>query len=349
MIPVHTNKSSAPGRTKRMVQLPPPAGKCGHKIKLSLTMNLIKSLLFLFLLLISLSTNAQNLIADPGFEIHNDTCSNNWPGLTYWYNPNTATPDLTCTPEGHCNQILTPEFIESTQYPLPYDGDCMIGLYCCDSELSSFQTREYIATKFVEPLIAGEEYQLSFYISRAIRWNLAIDKVGAYFSVDSILVDSQTIMDVEPQVETSGEVLTPDLEWQLITLTYTATGGEQHMVLGNFRDLNEMTVVNTGTSWKNWDNAYYFVDEVSLQPSLSVGIQDESGILLKGKPKGNQLYLTSNVSSEYQIFDVLGRPMLQGQMPPGKRFESLERLAAGVYILTMQSENHIYTRKFWKE
>jgi len=312
-------------------------------------MNLFKSLLFLFLLLMSLSTSAQNLIADPGFEIHNDTCSNNWPGLTYWYNPNTATPDLMCLPEGHCNQNLNPEFIEMFQYPLPFDGNCMMGMYWCESEISSFQTREYIATQLISPLEAGTEYVLSFFVSRAIRWNLAIDKVGAYFSNDSILVDYFTIMQVEPQVETSGEVLTPDLEWQLITLTYTAEGGEQHMVLGNFRDLNEMTVVNTGTSWKNWDNAYYFVDEVTLQPQVSTSVEDHFVVLLEGRVYSNELYLSSNVHANFRVFDVLGRPVMHGQMPPGNRIESLENLTAGMYVLTMQSGAEVYTRKFWKE
>jgi hypothetical protein len=312
-------------------------------------MNLIKLLLFLFLLLMSLSANAQNLIADPGFEIHNDTCSNNWPGLTYWYNPNTATPDLMCLPEGQCNQNLTPEFIEMFQYPLPYNGSCMMGMFWCESEISSFQTRDYIATQLISPLEADTEYVLSFFVSRAIRWNLAIDKVGAYFSNDSILVDYYTIMQVEPQIETSGEVLTPDIEWQLITLTYTATGGEQHMVLGNFRDLNEMTVVNTGTSWKNWDNSYYFVDEVTLEPAVSVGFEDDSHVILEATPMGNQLYLTSNVPTKYQVYDILGNQIIQGQMLPGSHFVPVEDLSPGVFIVTMQSNEQIRTMKFWKE
>lgn len=296
----------------------------------------------------SLSTNAQNLIADPGFEIHNDTCSNNWPGLTYWFNPNTATPDLRCTPEGHCSQVLTPEYLENTQMPYPYDGHCMMGFYWCYQE-QSFQTRDYIATKLTEPLIAGVTYQLSFYLSRAIQMNLAIDKVGAYFSSDSVLVDHPSIIDVEPQVETSGEVLTPDLEWQLITLSYTAEGGEQFMLLGNFRDYNEMTVVNTGTSWKNWDNAYYFVDEVTLQPAVSVGFEDDLYVILEATPMGNQLYLSSNVPTKYQVYDIPGNQIIQGQMPPGSRFVPVEDLSPGVYIVTMQSNEQIRTKKFWKE
>jgi len=299
-------------------------------------------------MLMNFSTSAQNLIADPGFEIHDPECDSGL-NLVHWYNPSLGTPDLRCTPEGHCSQLLTSEFLESSQFPFPYEGNCMMGMYWCEIEIVNIQTREYIATKLIEPLVAGIDYELSFYLSRRIQMNLAIDRVGAYFSIDSVLVNHFTIMDVEPQVETSGEVLAPDLEWQLITLTYTAEGGEQHMVLGNFRDYHEMTVVNTGTSWKNWDNAYYFVDEVTLQPSFSVSVQYESEILQEGRLMGNQMYLMSNIPSEYRVFDVLGRPMLKGQMPPGKRFESLERLAAGVYILTMKSENQLFTMKFWKE
>jgi hypothetical protein len=300
-------------------------------------------------MLMNFSTSAQNLIADPGFEIHDPECDS-WLKLVHWYNPNTATPDLTCLPAGQCNQILTPEFIESFQYPLPYDGDCMMGMFWCYSEISSFQTREYIATKLISPLEAGTEYVLSFFVSRSIRWNLAIDKVGAFFfSVDSTIVDYSTIMQVEPQVETSGEVLTPDLEWQLITLTYTATGGEQHMVLGNFRDYHEMTVVNTGTSWKNWDNAYYFVDEVTLQPQVSTSVEDHFVVLLEGRVYSNELYLSSNVHANFRVFDVLGRPVMHGQLLPGNRIESLENLTAGMYVLTIQSGAEVYTRKFWKE
>jgi len=310
-------------------------------------MNLIKSLLFLFLLLMSLPTNAQNLIADPGFEIHDPECDS-WLKLVHWYNPSLGTPDLRCTPEGHCSQVLTPEYLENAQMPYPYEGNCMMGMYWCYIE-QSFQTREYIATKLNEPLIAGMEYQLSFYLSRRIQMNLAIDKVGAYFSADSVLVDHPTIIDVEPQVETSGEVLTPDLEWELITLTYTAEGGEQHMVLGNFRDYHEMTVINTGTSWKNWDNAYYFVDEVVLQPAVSVGIEDDLAFLLEAIPMGNQLYLFSNVPIQYNVYDMLGRHFIQGQMLPGSRFVPVEDLSTGVYIVTMQSNEQIHTKKFWKE
>lgn len=296
----------------------------------------------------SFSTSAQNLIADPGFEIHNDTCSSNWPGLTYWYNPNTATPDLTCTLEGHCNQSLTESFIDQNQFPLPFEGNCMMGMYWCYHE-QSIQTRDYIATKLITPLMADTEYTLSFFISRAIIWNLAIDKVGAYFSADSILVDYHTIMAVEPQIEKSGEVLTPDLEWQLITLSYIAEGGEQFLVLGNFRDYNEMTVVNTGTSWKNWDNAYYFVDEVMLQPSVSVGMDDALQIFHEAIPMGNRLHLSSNVPTQYSVCDILGRQFVQGQMPPGNRYVPIEELSSGVYIVTMHNNEHIHTKKFWKE
>jgi len=310
-------------------------------------MNLFKSLLFLFLMLMNFSTSAQNLIADPGFEIHDPECDS-WLKLVHWYNPSLGTPDLRCTPEGYCSQVLTPEYLENTLMPYPYEGNCMMGMYWCYHE-QSFQTREYVATKLTETLVTGVEYQLSFYLSRRIKMNLAIDKIGAYFSVDSVLVDHPTIIDVEPQVETSGEVLTPDLEWQLITLTYTATGGEQHMVLGNFRDYHEMTVVNTGTSWKNWDNAYYFVDEVTLQPMVTTSIEDHFVVLLEGSVYSNELYLSSNVHANFRVFDVLGRPVMHGQLLPGNRIESLENLTAGMYVLTIQSGAEVYTRKFWKE
>jgi hypothetical protein len=297
--------------------------------------------------MISYFGGAQNLVPDPGFEIHNDPCTDNWPGLTHWFNPNTATPDLMCTPDGFCSQILTQEFMDETMIPNPIEGNCMAGLYCCSTEFTQ-QTRDYFSTHLLEPLVAGTDYELSFYLSRMIIMSLAVDRIGAYFSTSPLEVDNPTVIDLIPQAETIGEVLTPDLVWELINLTFTASGGEQYLTLGNFREYNEMTVVNTGSSWKNWNHAFYFFDNVTLQPVLSVGQIDMETIQSVQYQLG-KLHLSSNVYAEYFIFDLMGRKHMYGNLNPGIQTQNIDWLPKGLYIVQYISNQHINSIKFWKD
>jgi len=320
----------------------------GLIVKVILIIIMMPKLLLFPFLIISIWVGAQNLVPDPGFEIHNDPCTDNWPGLTHWFNPNTATPDLMCTPEGECNQVLTEEFLDETLIPIPFEGNCMAGLYCCTTEFSP-QSRDYFSTQLIEPLVSGTEYVLSFYLSRMVLMNLAIDRIGAYFSNLPLSIDNPVVIEVTPQAETSGEVLTPDLTWLLINLTFIAEGGEQYLTLGNFREYNDMTVVNTGSSWKNWDHAYYFFDNVTVQPTLTVGGNENFELIQSAHIQKGNLYLSSNSSTDYFVYDLLGRRVLHGHMQSGIQIEAIEWMPNGIYIVQFRSKQKNYSLRLWKE
>lgn len=300
--------------------------------------------LFLFLLNVQYYSVGQNLVPDPGFEIKTIECIVS-PPLVHWFNPNIATPDLYSLDP--CGTQLTPENMNLVGAPLPYEGQSYVGMFCCEHPESASQTREYVSTQLIESLQSGQIYTLRFKLARAIVFDLAIDKIGAYFSTDAPWSESPNVMDVEPQVETSGEVLTPDLEWMTIEFEFTAQGGEQFLTLGNFRYPDEMTVVFTGLSWKNFFSAYYLFDDVHLElketSTHSISIIESSWFI------NSDGVLYAETSGEYKIYSLSGIALRSGNFNSGTQSLPLSDLAAGVYIIYLQNSTEQRTFKFFKK
>ncbi|MCY7408735.1 MAG: tail fiber domain-containing protein, partial [Chitinophagales bacterium] len=104
-------------------------------------------------------------------------------------------------------------------------------------------TREYIEQELSNPLDSGILYSVSFYVSRAEYSRYASDRIGVYFSKDSITSTTYLNLPVIPQVENqSGNILTDTLNWTLISNQFIAEGGEKFITIGNFRD-------ETQTQW----------------------------------------------------------------------------------------------------
>ena len=150
------------------------------------------ALLFPIFFFLSPIVKAQNLVPDPGFEIHTEDCEGN-PALVHWFNTNAASPDLWCL-EG-CGSILAPELAQAAEVPEnPAEGNCYIGLYCAVSESSSNNTREYLYTELLNPLQANEVYRVAFKIARSPLSDLAVDRIGIHFSFEPLSVSGAEVL-----------------------------------------------------------------------------------------------------------------------------------------------------------
>ncbi len=94
--------------------------------------------------------------------------------------------------------------------------------------------REYLMIP-ITPLTAGTWYYLSFYVSLS-DMSCGIEHFGAYFSVDNPYYNQATVMPVTPQIETDNGFITDTEDWVILAGCFQAAGGEQYMVVGNFRD-----------------------------------------------------------------------------------------------------------------
>ena len=125
--------------------------------------------------------------------------------------------------------------------------------------------REYIQAPLTSPLVASTPYLVQFHVSLADSSSIGIDRMGAYLSVGQVgPVPNFFALAVTPQVESPANVyLTNATGWTLISGVYVATGGEDHIVIGNFHnDANTNTTPGPGT-WPG--GSYYYFDDVSVE------------------------------------------------------------------------------------
>ena len=135
-------------------------------------------------------------------------------------------------------------------------GDAYVGGY-----MSGSGGEEFFSVKLREPLIAGQCYDVSFFINRADS-GCAINHIGAIFTTEPDLVGS-------PQIDWSGQFLNDSIEWTEIFGSFIAEGGEEYMTLGNFYPDDE-TDFNAECDLE-YPFGYYYFDDVNVELSSPGG------------------------------------------------------------------------------
>ena len=293
----------------------------------------------LCLQLLVIHSMGQELVPDPGFEIAN---CDNYPQLEHWFNPNAATPDVITT-DG-CGVLLTDDLL-SLGYAQAFEGNKYIGLFCCYPVESSVQTREYLTTALEEIMEGGTVYEVSFRLRRLSAFDLAIDRIGVYFSNEAPMDTGFEVLDVEPQFETDGNILQPDSIWELIEFSYEAAGAENFLTIGNFRWPDEMVVLDTGSSSDDSNNAYYFFDEVHVQKTNTV--MPLLASTLTFFMHNHQLMINNGGNDQYEcsFYDEKGGLLIAMDLQVGSNQIPVPVNVQGL-IVCVRSRNEKLVRKF---
>ncbi len=246
---------------------------------------------------------AQNLVLNPGFENINVTCSGfsgaGYTNLNDWENPDPldtcSTPDWFSTCLNSFFPTSAPNSWLGSQ--APRTGDAYAGIILYDATANAY--REYVEGSLSSPLVAGQTYCVSFYVSLADTVPFAVDKIGVYLSSGFVQFPvshcvNTVPLPVTPQLEWAGGVILNDSGWVRMEWQYTASGGEQYFVIGNFFNNTATTVQNTGSTGFANPFAYYFIDDVSIIP----GICCDAGILNAGTfcTDGSPVNLSANTA-----------------------------------------------------
>jgi hypothetical protein len=254
------------------------------------------TILFYFLIVVS---ESQNLVPNSSFENYS-SCSGDyhpvsdaigWKGM--------QTPDYfnSCiVPTGSFNTDVPKNIVG---YQMAADGNAYAGIGC----FYAYNFREMIQTELVRKLNANSYYCASFKVSLADTSLWAINKLGAYFSSDTLNPEPyQSIPNPPfsiftyyiPQIE-STDFLNDTSSWVTISGTFQATGNEQYVTIGDFRDDNEtdtMRIWNSG-----YRVSYYYIDDVSVEEVLNANAGNDTSIIsmdsvqLGNNPTENATYL----------------------------------------------------------
>ncbi|MBD3636989.1 MAG: hypothetical protein HUJ25_06550 [Crocinitomicaceae bacterium] len=222
------------------------------------------SLVILFIIFFQF-VNGQNLIPNPGYE---DTSG--CPGATvflqhtdHWFRlPNhDGSPDLYYGDCGY-NGII------NTMAPnqLPFEGKGYVGAF---SFYGQYNQAEYLCVKLNSPMVKDSVYYIEFHVLPSPRYTNFHGSFGAHFSVDKPLGDGNGFH-VQPFEEHIGnpidKLIKDTINWTTISGFYKANGGEQYMILGNFRRTEEIPFESFDRfDYINKNSSYYFIDGVGVK------------------------------------------------------------------------------------
>ena len=174
-------------------------------------------------------------------------------------------------------------------------------------------------------------------------FNLAIDKIGVLFTSESVNFNITESIPISPQLESDIGVLDSDEEWIQLDWDFWAQGGESVLTIGCFRDFDEMEVVNTGSSWKKWDNGYYLIDDVRVELDSSISIR-ENQVSTRITQLGSVILVEAKEISQIQLINFNGEVILSDYPFNNSTLLNLQKFAKGIYLLKIisQSETSIF-------
>jgi OOP family OmpA-OmpF porin len=217
---------------------------------------------------LSTFSEAQNLIQNPSFESQRCCpdgysqfhCANNW------RQPTKGTSDYY---SGCKNQFFNPEVKVPNNFfgsQDAYEGISYAGVYTFYND----SYREYIEIQLDEPMIENQRYGFSIQVSLADKASIAVQSLGVAFS-DTLVRQRDLFFTLRlpyEKVENTTKMHLIDKEnWVELYLDYTAKGGEQFVIFGNFLDNSQtdtVSVVTSESSKLDRFSAYYYLDNVCL-------------------------------------------------------------------------------------
>jgi hypothetical protein len=182
-----------------------------------------------------------------------------WP----WFIPTDGTSDYFNSCGGPGSPVSTPTNVVGVRTPL--SGQAYAGAFVYGTNFGN-SYREYLEVPLTSPLVAGQQYRVSFNVSRSPFYGYAVAEIGARLSTGPIVSNIYTgVLNVVPQVvNPSTNVITSTTNWTLIQGVFTAIGGENYLTLGNFRP--DPLTTTTFIGGFDGSHSYYYVDDVAVTP-----------------------------------------------------------------------------------
>lgn len=192
-------------------------------------------------------------------------------------------------------------------------GSARVGVF---THTSFANGREYIQSELTTALVAGKTYCFSMVVKSKVgaAGNVLsnCDGIGAWFHGEGIIdIDAMnggqqyigpgSLINAQPQIENpSGNLIGGTCT--TVTGTFCATGDEQFIVIGNFR--NDATTQITGSNPAN----YMYIDDVNLFEVCSTPLDVQIAASIFSVCSGDCSSLTSNATGLSGSYTYLWQP-----------------------------------------
>lgn len=294
------------------------------------------------------SIQAQNLIPNPSFE---DTIHRSF-DLKFasgWSSPTKGSPDyLTSYHNVNRADWGMPQNFNGYQYGRTGNSYMGIVIYSLYNKFIK-RRREYIQAKLAKALSEDSTYclQLHVSLSDSSRYS-SRGQLSIYFSQNKISENTDYHLAYTPQIIVSSvDYIVDKEEWLRFDFEYTASGGEEYIIIGNFNDTTGIDTFFVGGGRKEelaYIETYYYIDDLYLGhcdslPDTTIGLHEnvlKSKLKLYPNPIGEQFYLTyrGQEQLQFQLYNLMGQKVEAAVQQEGNRYRfSSGHLPKGVYLL----------------
>ena len=306
----------------------------------------MKKLLIYILILTSNFCFGQNLITNGNFDTYT-TCplgGNLLSNASPWLNLALLSPDFLhkCS-YAYSSSVPTNYY----GYQIPHNGNGYAGIYASQTGAGP-NVREYISIQLGQTLQSGNTYYLQFYVSLSNTSNYGVTTIGAYFSDSVTLPMNGYIIDVTPQIVNSTQALIDTADWEVISGTYTALGGEKYLTIGNFEDDLNSGIQQVGGPY---NRSYYYIDNVSVSiDSISwltapTEINEINEISIYPNPTTGLVTIKAEEVKNIEVINIKGKQVYTGT----ETQINLSSQPKGMYIIKVITNKQSITRKLMKE
>ncbi len=216
--------------------------------------------------------SAQNVVPNSSFENYG-TCPSSisqFNNLDDWFSipGHSGSTDFFQACGGSLSGVPTNLFGVQTAHT----GNAYIGQYVGYLAAGYEDYREYGEVQLTSPLVAGNTYLVEAYFSLPDRVTFSMDRYGFYFSSSQLTGSGQLVIPLNPQVESVGIFYNNTAGWDYFSGTFVASGGEQYLSIGNFRDYLTTNIIPSGVTGGGIGHPYIYVDDVTVSAFLGSSI-----------------------------------------------------------------------------
>ncbi|HWY11734.1 MAG TPA: T9SS type A sorting domain-containing protein [Bacteroidia bacterium] len=213
-----------------------------------------------------LTINGQvNLVNNPSFEDYYDCNLPNYIAKAkYWNSIDTTKPGAAGDYFNVCYPNV-PYTTSSFQYPKTGNGFILATFYCTSPTCVYPNFRTYPRNRLKNYLIGGKVYCVKMFVNLTNTSPNAIDALGVHFgdvTLDTIKYCMMKLTYLSNGVSNSAGIINDTLNWVEVSGTYTATGTEKYLVIGNFKTDAATNSTTTGVGGGVFSE--YNIDDVSV-------------------------------------------------------------------------------------
>lgn len=249
---------------------------------------------------------SQNLVLNPSFEdcLHCERTTgqlNNT--IINWSTPNISTTD-------YFNYKSQKSYNHYNGYQKPKSGTALTGIYVYTER----NYREYVQGTLKETLEKGKIYTVTFYVSLAELSTKATTDIDILFTEEKLkkcFHVKHCEKQIKPEKATDKKFHKVEIDrdrfyreklgWTEIKFTYTASGFENYFSIGNFNSNRKTNTIQLQRA-QEYEFAYYYIDDISVEPLEKESIQEEiteKKIITKETLKKDEIYTFQNVLFEF--------------------------------------------------